>query len=133
MFAAGVKRKLQARHFLTGDFGDETVPHSHPYDVEAVGYTDKLDENGFSINIALLEEILEQTLAKIDDRLLNDLPYFKGKQPSLENLCLYLRNELIAGMAESGNGLPEELEIRIWESDTAWASTRDRVNKARRG
>ena len=127
MFSAGVKRKLQARHFLSGDFKEESVPHSHPYIIEAECYTGKLDENGFSINIAVLEEVFDEILKKIDDKLLNALPFFTGKQPSLENLCVYLREELIKGMAGREEALPEEIEIRIWESDTAWASFRNKV------
>ena len=122
MFAAGVKKGLNARHFLEGDFGEESVPHSHPYAVELVCRSQLLDENGFSTDIAAMESALEAVLNEIDDVLLNDLPFFGDKQPSLENLCIYLAKSVRAGLIERGSEPAEPLEIRIWESDSAWAS-----------
>lgn len=122
MFATGVKRKLNARHFLAGDFGEESVPHSHPYEIELVCRSRTLDTNGFSTDIAAMESALETTLREIDDVLLNDLPFFSGKQPSLENLCIYLAAAIRSDLAERGTEPDAPLEIRIWESDSAWAS-----------
>jgi 6-pyruvoyltetrahydropterin/6-carboxytetrahydropterin synthase len=122
MFATGVRRKLNARHFLNGDFGDESVPHSHPYDVELICRSRTLDENGFSTDIAAMESALEEVVAEIDDVLLNDLPFFATKQASLENLCIYLASSLRAALGSPGGEPRESLEIRIWESESAWAS-----------
>lgn len=122
MYSAGVERSLTARHFLKGDFGDESVPHAHPYRVELICSNSKLDKNGFSTNIAVIEEELEKALKAIDDRLLNDLPYFKEQQPSLENLCRFLHEELAKALSTYTEPVPEELCIRIWESPVAWAS-----------
>jgi 6-pyruvoyltetrahydropterin/6-carboxytetrahydropterin synthase len=122
MFATGVRRKLTARHFLNGDFGDESVPHSHPYEVELICRSPTLDDNGFSTDIAAMESVLEQTLQEIDDVLLNDLPFFESRQASLENLCIYLVASLRAALGRRGAEPRELMEIRIWESESAWAS-----------
>jgi len=122
MFAAAVRRKLRARHFLIGDFGPESIPHSHPYLVEAVCRNPGLDSHGFSTDIALLEEHLEKVLEAIDDVLLNDLDFFCRQQPSLENLCVYIQKDLTDRLKQAGAHLPEQIEIKIWESDDAWAS-----------
>jgi len=122
MFSAGVRRDLLARHFLNGDFGEESIPHSHPYLVEAVSRTSQLDGDGFSTDIALLESALEGVLAGIDNVLLNEMEFFQTRQPSLENLCVYIRNSLLDRLRIREKQLPSELEIRIWESGTAWAS-----------
>lgn len=122
MYKSGVKETLRARHFLRGDFDEESVPHSHPYEVELTGETDVLDENGFSLDIALMEETLTSVLNTIDDVLLNDLPFFAERQPSLENLCLYIWKECREILQDSSTLLPKTLTIRIWESPTAWAS-----------
>ncbi len=122
MFATGVKRNLTARHFLAGDFGEESVPHSHPYEVELVCRSRELDANGFSTDIAAMENALEDVLKSVDDVLLNDLPFFADKQPSLENLAIYLTAELRRELAACGAEPAEPLEIRIWEAPTAWAS-----------
>ena len=122
MFSTGVKRSLTARHFLAGDFGEESVPHNHPYEVELICRSRKLDRNGFSTDIAAMEAALEDVLASIDDVLLNDLPFFQEKQPSLENLAVYLSVELRRRLSEHNADPAEPLEIRIWEAPNAWAS-----------
>jgi 6-pyruvoyltetrahydropterin/6-carboxytetrahydropterin synthase len=124
MYRAGVTRSYTARHALRGDFGEESVPHSHPYVVEWVCETGALDDNGFSVNIAAVEAALEAVLGRIDDVLLNDLDYFRQRQPSLENLARYLFRELSRDLPEHGQdpSAIRSMQVKIWESDTAWAS-----------
>jgi 6-pyruvoyltetrahydropterin/6-carboxytetrahydropterin synthase len=124
MYRAGVRRSYTARHALRGDFGDEAVPHSHPYVVEWICETTDLDGNGFSVNIAAVEAALEIVLRRVDDVLLNDLDYFRQLQPSLENLAAYLFQELSRELPGQGQPLEgvRSMEVKIWESDTAWAS-----------
>jgi 6-pyruvoyl-tetrahydropterin synthase len=125
VFSTGVTRPLRARHFLVGDFGDESVPHSHPYRVELICSSPGLDANGFSTDIAVMEEVLEAVLAEIDDVMLNELPFFQGRQSSLENLTLYLVAEIRARLARASAEPDEPIEIRIWENDSAWAGYRE--------
>jgi len=125
VFSTGVSRPLRARHFLVGDFGDESVPHSHPYRIELVCTSAALDSNGFSTDIAVMESVLEGVLAEIDEVLLNDLPYFERRQPSLENLALYLVEELRAQLTARSAAPSQPLEIRIWENEHAWAGYRE--------
>ncbi|MCF7914229.1 MAG: 6-carboxytetrahydropterin synthase [Spirochaetaceae bacterium] len=125
MFATGIQQNLQARHYLQGNFGEESRPHSHPYRVELICRSPKLDANGFSTDIDFLESSLSSILTEIDNVLLNDLPYFKDRQPSLENLCVYIFEKMLfmsRSAVEQVADLPQEIEIRIWESATAWAS-----------
>jgi 6-pyruvoyltetrahydropterin/6-carboxytetrahydropterin synthase len=124
MFRTGVERVFTARHALRGDFGEESLPHTHPYRVEWICRTPTLDSNGFSVDIALLESILESVLKDLDDRLLNDLPFFEDRQPSLENLAVYLHRELGNGFVRAGGTLEPvpAMEVKIWESESAWAS-----------
>lgn len=125
MFQAGVSRPLRARHYLVGDFGEESVPHAHPYEVQLICSSAELDRNGFSTDIAAMESSLEETLAEIDDVLLNDLPYFRGKQPSLEHLALYLVETIREKLTQRSAPPLEPLEIRIWENEHAWAGYRE--------
>jgi len=125
MFSTGVKRPLKARHFLAGDFGDESVPHAHPYRVELICRSRSLDANGFSTDIAAIEEVLEAVLAQIDDVLLNDLPWFSEKQPSLEHLACYIIEQIRPALASRDAAPTEPLEIKIWENESAWAGYRE--------
>ena len=124
MFQAGIKKTFNIRHFLIGDFDEETVPHTHVYAVEWRVGTLGLDENGFSVNIALMEELLEKLLRQLDDTLLNDLDFFENKQVSVENTALFIYRHLFEGLRQN-NVDPAEfsgMEIKIWESDEAWAA-----------
>jgi 6-pyruvoyl-tetrahydropterin synthase len=126
MFRVGVKNRLRARHFLIGDFGEETRPHEHEYALEWVCCTAGLDENGFAVNIALMEELLAEAVRKASGTLLNELPFFKDCQPSVENMARYLHRGLLDALEAKGYpvGTILESELTIWESDTAWAAYR---------
>ena len=124
MYRVGVGGKFMARHALSGDFGEECVEHAHEYVVEVVCTADDLDRNGFSVDIALLEERLERLLMGIDDRFLNEMDFFRGLQPSVENTCRYIHRELGQSLSSSGFDLGGvgTCEIILRESPTAWAS-----------
>lgn len=124
MFEVGIRNRLRAVHFLRGDFADETLPHEHEYVVEWVVRTNVLDENGFSVDIALMEELLGSTAAELDGRTLNDLEFFAERQVSVENLAMYLHQRLLAAL--KGRGYPvagiQRFRVQVWESETAWAA-----------
>jgi 6-pyruvoyl-tetrahydropterin synthase len=124
MFQVGVRNRMRARHFLRGDFGDESQPHEHEYVLEWNCSTMALDENGFSVDIALMEELLADTVNAIRGALLNDLEFFRERQVSVENMARFLHRRLFDGL--EGRGYPVstilQSEIRIWESESAWAS-----------
>lgn len=121
MFATGVKAELTARHFLPNESGPESSPHNHPYEVEWICSTNGLNSSGYAVDIAMMERVLQEVLGAIDDLLLNDLPYFQDRPPSLENLATYLHQRL-GESARSEGAEFTTMEIRIWESPTAWAS-----------
>ncbi len=128
MFSVGVRRSLNAVHYLCArdgserDFGPEGTPHSHPYEVELIASSAELDPNGFSLDIAVVESVLEETLARVDGVLLNSLPFFTNRQPSLENLAVFLLETIRRTLQERGAAPALPMELRIWENDAAWAS-----------
>jgi len=126
MYRAGIKRPFKASHFLVGDLDDETRPHEHTYTADWIVEVEGLDESGFSVDIALMEELLEEATTSVEGVLLNDLPFFENRQSSVENTAEYLSRELFGKLAERGASLQRirSSEMRIWESDSAWASYR---------
>jgi 6-pyruvoyltetrahydropterin/6-carboxytetrahydropterin synthase len=124
MFRTGIKAACRARHSLVGDFGDETIPHEHEYQVEWIVTVSGLDEYGFGVNIDLLNEKLADVIADLEGRMLNDIPFFHEKQTSIENTALYLYTSLYDRLREESYPLDtmEQWEIVVWESDIAWAS-----------
>ncbi len=126
MYRTGVQRRFTARHALVGDFGDESTPHTHSYLVEWIRESRDLDENGFATDIAAMEAALEDELTAIDDRLLNDMPFFAQIQTSLENVCRFLHSRLETNLIHrTGDRDASDQDnsvVRIWENDSAWAS-----------
>ena len=124
MYQVGIKKTLQARHFLVGDFAEESIPHEHDYVVEWICTTDVLDENGFSVDISAMEEELGRLGEETRGKLLNDIEFFKGLQPSVENMARYFHARLTHALEQRGFSLESivESQVKIWESETAWAA-----------
>jgi 6-pyruvoyl-tetrahydropterin synthase len=124
MYQVGIKNTFRAGHFLVGDFAEETHPHEHDYVVEWICSTNVLDENGFSVNIAVMEEELQNLIDEIRGKLLNDLGFFKDRQVSVENMAQYIHKELVEKLSHRGFSLESvvEFQVKIWESDSAWAA-----------
>ncbi len=127
MFCTGIKSSFTARHRLVGDFGDETLPHEHEYVVEWICTVHELDENGFGVNIDLLKEKLELVLSRLDHVLLNDLSFFQNTQTSIENTSRYIAGTLRGELEKENYPVSSiaQSEVRIWESDDAWASFKE--------
>jgi 6-pyruvoyl-tetrahydropterin synthase len=83
-----------------------------------------LDENGFSVNIAVMEEELEKLIGEIQGKLLNDLEFFKDRQVSVENMAQYIHKTLVNSLDRRDFSLESiaEFQVKIWESETAWAA-----------
>jgi 6-pyruvoyl-tetrahydropterin synthase len=124
MYQVGIRNKFRATHFLRGDFAEETLPHEHEYIVEWICSTNVLDENGFSVDIAVMEEQLQRLIDRIQGKSLNDLEFFKERQVSVENLAQYIHTDLVERLKKQNFSLESviEFQIKIWESETAWAA-----------
>jgi 6-pyruvoyltetrahydropterin/6-carboxytetrahydropterin synthase len=124
MYQVGIKNTFRAGHFLVGDFAEETEAHEHDYMVEWICSTNVLDENGFSVNIAVMEEELEKLIGEIEGKLLNDLEFFKDRQVSVENMAHFIHATLVESLNRREFSLESivEFQVKIWESETAWAA-----------
>lgn len=122
MYALALKRDFTARHFLVGrDFGRESERHPHNYSIELVLEGSTLDENGYLVDLVKVDADLEVILSHYRNQTLNDLPEFKGLNPSIENLCRIVC-EKAAGLLVTPN--VSTITARVWEDGAAWASCR---------
>ncbi|MCB0034256.1 MAG: 6-carboxytetrahydropterin synthase [Anaerolineales bacterium] len=122
MYTVAVKRNFTAQHFLVGgDWGAENEWHSHHYVVELQLEGDSLDQHGYLVDIVDIEFHLDKIVAYYRDRTLNDLPEFRGLNPSIEHFSRILCHALAEKIrAETLNALT----VKLWENDIAWASYR---------
>ena len=123
MYTLAVKRNLIAQHYLVGgDWGSENERHSHHYQIEVQLQGKGLDQHGYLVDIVEVEARLEELLDYYWDKTLNDLPEFKGLNPSIEHFarlfCGQLRQQLQAPNLTA-------LQVSIWENEIAWTAYRE--------
>jgi 6-pyruvoyl-tetrahydropterin synthase len=121
MFSAGVRRRFSAFHSLAAESGVEASPHAHDYAVFWTCSTEELSEKGYSVDISLLKRSLGSVCGGLEGSDLNRIPFFASRQPSVENLALYLTRELRAALGAAAAGITGS-QVTVWEADDAWAS-----------
>lgn len=120
MYRLAIGRAFSARHYLVGgDWGAENEPHAHAYRVEVRLAGETLDEHGYIADLEELEALLAGIVDRYADQLLNDLPEFEGHNPSIEHFSRCIFKRLADGLGHRGFA---SLEVRLWESEDAWAS-----------
>ena len=123
MYQLALGRAFEARHFLVGgDWGPENDPHAHAYRVEVRLEADELDPHGYIVDLEELEALLERIVARYRGRLLNDLPEFEGRNPSIEYFSRCIFDLLVEGL---GSERFAAIEVRLWETEEAWAAYRE--------
>jgi 6-pyruvoyltetrahydropterin/6-carboxytetrahydropterin synthase len=117
-----VTRDFIAQHFLTvPDPGPEGEVHSHHFTIEARFAGPSLDEYGYLLDIDDVNSVLDDLEARYRDTLLNDLPEFNGKNPSVERFARLFGDRLETALEDTA---ATELAVCIWEDESAWASHR---------
>lgn len=117
-------RKFIAQHALVGgDWGGENLPHSHHYQLEWRLEGSRLDAHGFLVDLVALEAVLNKVVAQLSDKLLNDLGFFRGLNPSVEYFSHYLAQTLAQELdSVDPDYHVSGTEVRLWEHEHAWAS-----------
>jgi 6-pyruvoyltetrahydropterin/6-carboxytetrahydropterin synthase len=70
------------------------------------------------VDICDIESVLEDQVSCYRDKMLNELPEFKGLNPSVEHLARILCQN-IAGYIQNRN--LTAVTVKIWENKLAWA------------
>jgi 6-pyruvoyltetrahydropterin/6-carboxytetrahydropterin synthase len=120
MYNLGVRREFIARHFLIGgDWGPENQPNSHHYVLELRLSGSELDQHGYLVDIMQVEKALDDLIARFSEHMLNELPEFKGLNPSLEH---FARITALALSQEIPAPNITTVQTVLWENPSAWAS-----------
>lgn len=110
-----------AKHFTfdAAHFLDRLPPehkchrmHGHTYRVE-IQVTGEVDENGFVVDYALIEEAWRTLMDQLDHRVLNDVVGLRN--PTTENLAAWILARL--GLLATHE---RHLRVRVYESATTW-------------
>ena len=115
MYEVIVKSEFSAAHRLRNYKGKCENLHGHNWDVEAAVSSRTLDKNGLLIDFKIIKDRLKNILDKFDHSCLNELPYFKKKNPTSENIAKFIFDRL-----KKEGIMPHR--VSIWESDTSCAT-----------
>ena len=117
-YAVAIKQDLIAQHYLIGDASEsEKRRHSHCYQVEVQLEGPDLNEQGYLVDIDEIESLLREVSAHYEDKTLNDLPEFKGLNPSIEHLARTICHDLSDRLKAPNIKV---LTVRVWETADAW-------------
>ena len=98
-------------------------PHGHTYHIEVTIAGTISEVNGFIVDFKDLKKILEDgILERMDHRLLNNIPYFKDKLTTVENILHYVWDEIMDQINDLRPGDAWLDKIRIWETPNSFAT-----------
>lgn len=116
MYEITIIKSFSAAHLLSEIGGKCEELHGHNFKVEVTVGSPELNSEGILIDFRLLKKWLKDILDQMDHQHLNDLPFFKDKNPSSENIACFLYREMQSKVADSGIKM---LRVKVWESETA--------------
>ena len=116
MFEVTIIKSFSAAHLLAEIGGKCEALHGHNFKVEVTVAADQLNSNGLLIDFRFLKKHLGEILEEIDHKHLNALSYFKGMNPSAENISKYICEEMSSKIETSGVRM---VRVKIWESENA--------------
>jgi len=94
MFDVFIKTHFSAGHHLRNYPGNCERPHGHNWNVTVTVRATKLDELGMGIDFRTVKETVKKVMDDLDHCDLNNHPAFLDKNPSSENLALYIFEQL---------------------------------------
>ena len=107
---------FSAAHYIAGYEGDCSKMHGHNWKVRAAVTAlpsgAKGGSTGLTYDFRKLKALMEEVAGALDHSILNELPYFKHKNPTAEAIAEWFYGEIgkrLAGEARVAN-------VEVWES-----------------
>jgi 6-pyruvoyltetrahydropterin/6-carboxytetrahydropterin synthase len=121
MYEVTVLDDFVAQHYLTvpNPPAGEGEPHSHHFEVELTFRGGELNEYDYLVDIDDVEAALAELRERYTDALLNDLPEFEGRNPSVERLSRVVWDRVTDRVTDE---TVEAVTVTIWEDDQANAA-----------
>ncbi len=120
MFKLTVEDSFSSAHQLREYKGQCERLHGHNWRVEATVEGDKLNNQGLLLDFKEIKGALASVLQNLDHTFLNDLPHFQERNPTSENLALFIFKEMEKAL-KSRPGIRVK-EVTVWESEKSKAS-----------
>jgi 6-pyruvoyltetrahydropterin/6-carboxytetrahydropterin synthase len=123
MFEVSVEQTFAAGHALRNYKGACENVHGHNFKVQVTLQGASLDQTGMLVDFLDVKASMQDVIAKLDHRFLNDIAPFDVLNPSAENIAEYFYQQMSSGLA--GNPVSVQIrEVRVWETDIQSATFR---------
>ena len=119
MFEVTIKKTFSAAHRISEIGGRCETLHGHNFLVEVSVAAEALNATGLVVDFRTLKRWTEAVLDELDHKYLNELEYFKERNPSSEQIARYLY-EKIDEMARREQA--HLSRVTVWESENSWAT-----------
>ncbi len=108
-----------AAHNLRNFRGKCENLHGHNWKVEVVLRGTELNESDVLIDFGEVKHAAREILSRVDHKYLNDIEFFQQRNPSSENICRYLFEQLAAQLNTDNLRV---YSVSAWESADACAT-----------
>ena len=112
-YEVGTTVRIRAFHVMPGLPPPEGERHAHEYRVEIAVGRERLDDGWMVVDLAMLEEALEEAAAHVHGRDLDRIRPEGVEAVTVEVLARWFHDELAERIRGAGG---ERLVVRVWES-----------------
>ncbi len=123
MFEVSVDQTFAAGHALRNYKGSCENVHGHNFRVQVTIEGERLDDTGMLVDFLDVKKSMQDVIARLDHRFLNEIPPFDVKNPSAENIAEHFYEVMTGDMDK--NPVPIRIrEVKVWETDIQSATYR---------
>lgn len=116
MYEVTIKKSFSAAHLLKEIGGKCEELHGHNFLVEVSVASESLNSEGLLIDFRVVKRWTDEVLEQLDHKYLNEIEYFKGINPSSEQLARFLYDRISEKSRQTNVTLSR---ITVWESDNS--------------
>ena len=115
MYEIKVTDEFSGAHNLRNYKGKCEALHGHNWKVEVTLRNKLLNSQGMVMDFKLLKEALKKVLSPLDHKYLNDLSYFKKRNPTSENMARFIHGKL-------SETVRKKIKVSVWETANSCAT-----------
>ncbi|MEW6556455.1 MAG: 6-carboxytetrahydropterin synthase QueD [Elusimicrobiota bacterium] len=118
MFEIFVEDNFSAAHNLRNYKGRCEHLHGHNYNVCISVCGQKLDKTGMLVDFTILKKQLNEIIATLDHKYLNEIKPFDRINPTAENIAKYIHRQIQLKIKNS----KLKIKVVVWETERNYAS-----------
>ena len=122
MYELKVVSRFAAAHNLRNFYGKCEDLHGHNWLVEVYVTSHELDEAELVMDFGVIKKHLAEVLDLLDHKHLNEIEFFKSRNPSSENIARFIYEGLAPKIEQAAKGSVRLSKVSAWESENSCAT-----------